>query len=61
MPAKEDGHNPRSGQETLNSVRCAAGGDTPSAITHIGCVYADRPSIGRECDSAMTNLKGFNL
>jgi hypothetical protein len=56
-PPTEVGHNPRSGQETQDSVRCAAG-DTPSAITHIGCVYADEPSIGRECDFAMTHIKG---
>ena len=52
----KDGHNPRSGQETQNPVRCAAR-DTPSAITHIGCVYADGPSIGRECDLTMTQIK----
>jgi len=55
-PPTEDGHNPRSGQETLNSVRCAAEG-APSAITHIGCVYADEPSIGSGCDLDMTGIK----
>ena len=60
MPACEDGHNPRSGQETQNPVRCAAR-DTPSAITHIGCVYADGPSIGTQCDLTMTQIKLASL
>jgi hypothetical protein len=56
----KDGHNPRSGQETQNPVRCAAR-DTPSAITHIGCVYADEPSIGTQCDLTMTQIKPLSL
>jgi hypothetical protein len=59
-PPTDDGHNPRSGQETQNLVRCAAS-STPSAITHIGCVYADEPSIGRECDLTMTLIKGARV
>jgi hypothetical protein len=54
MPANEDGHNPRSGQETQNPVRRTAFAARLSAITHIGYVYADEPSIGRECDRDMT-------
>jgi hypothetical protein len=59
-PPTEDGHNPRSGQETQNPVRCAAR-DTPSAITHIGCVYADGPSIRTQCDLTMTQIKRASI
>ena len=59
-PPTEDGHNPRSGQETQNPVRCAAS-DTPSAITHIGCVYADELSIKTQCERVMIHIKGVPL
>jgi hypothetical protein len=57
MPAYEGRAQPKIGPRDAESGaahRCAA---RLSAITHIGCVYADESSIGSECDQGMTQLK----
>jgi hypothetical protein len=56
-PPTEDGHNPRLGPRDAESVRRTAFAARLSAITHIGCVYPDEPSIRSECDPGMTHLK----
>jgi hypothetical protein len=57
MPANERRAQPKIGPRDAESGaahRCAA---RLSAITHIGCMYADEASIGGEYDPDMTRLK----
>jgi hypothetical protein len=57
MPANGGRAQPKIGPRDAESGaahRCAA---RLSAITHIGYVYADEPSIRRECDADMTHVK----
>jgi hypothetical protein len=64
MPANGGRAQPKIGPRDAEiGAVCGAGRGTPSAITHIGCVYADELSIGRECDYDMTGLKrsGFTI
>jgi hypothetical protein len=56
-PPTEDGHNPRSGPRDAEFGAAHRWAARLSAITRIGCVYADEPSIGGECDPDMTRLK----
>src|ERR1700761_7881587 len=56
-PPTEDGHNPRLGPRDAESGAAYRFAARLSTITHIGCVYADEPSIGGECDPDMTRLK----
>jgi hypothetical protein len=57
MPANGGRAQPKIGprdSESGAAHRCAA---RLSAITHIGCMYADEASIGGEYDPDMTRLK----
>jgi hypothetical protein len=57
MPANEGRAQPKIGPRDAESGAAHRVAARLSAITHIGYVYADKPSIGSECDWDMTQLK----
>ena len=57
MPANGGRAQPKIGPRDAESGAAHRVAARLSAITHIGYVYADEPSIGRECDWHMTQLK----
>ena len=61
MPANGGRAQPKIGPRDAESGAVCRVGGTPSAITHIGCVYADEPSIGKEYERTMTHLKGATV
>jgi hypothetical protein len=57
MPANGGRAQPKIGPRDAESGAAHRVAVRLSAITHIGCVYADEVSIRRECDLDMTQLK----
>jgi hypothetical protein len=57
MPANAGRAQPKIGPRDAESGAAHRVAARLSAITHIGCVYADEPSIRAEYDPGMTHLK----
>jgi hypothetical protein len=57
MPANAGRAQPKIGPRDAESGAAHRVAARLSAITHIGCVYADEPSIRVEYDPGMTHLK----